>query len=325
MTSRTKLFQEYAILGDDIVIWNKTIAREYLILLDKLGVKVGIAKSILSPKSLGCEFAKKTFIKGVDVSPIPLKEASAAHSSMVSFISFMNRYSMDLLNGIRFLGYGYKVSPVKNTSTMQVFQLARSIPKTFEELLDLFFVESTYLDPSLSVQHERMLDLCNLLGSELFRLATEAKKEYYDTLQVLAGSFSSPVFNTLKEHEELQAVYLQRNNLLRQYLKVYHETWKTCDAMIDRLDPLLFKLHSIPDLGFFGFRSDVAWELSLRKSLGSFFDVLKTHMSLDKHQLLHPKMTFSDPDNYKSGLERKATLLMWNRWHALLKGKIKPR
>jgi hypothetical protein len=41
--------------------------------MDQLGVKLGIAKSVISPDGLGIEFAKRTLYKGEDVSPFPLQ------------------------------------------------------------------------------------------------------------------------------------------------------------------------------------------------------------------------------------------------------------
>jgi len=43
-----KLYTNYAILGDDIVIGNDTVMRQYLLILDSLGVKCGLHKSLLS-------------------------------------------------------------------------------------------------------------------------------------------------------------------------------------------------------------------------------------------------------------------------------------
>jgi hypothetical protein len=67
---KNKLFTFYAILGDDLVLADKKVMEEYLRLLDEMGVKCGLHKSILSPKGIGLEFAKNTFSHGVNVSPV---------------------------------------------------------------------------------------------------------------------------------------------------------------------------------------------------------------------------------------------------------------
>jgi len=67
---RTKLFNQYALLGDDLVLGSHKVKDSYLKILSDIGVKCGLHKSILSPKGVGAEFAKSTFIDGVNVSPV---------------------------------------------------------------------------------------------------------------------------------------------------------------------------------------------------------------------------------------------------------------
>lgn len=50
-------FNDYAILGDDIVICNDDVAREYCDLMRILGVSINMSKSIVSDRF--CEFAKR--------------------------------------------------------------------------------------------------------------------------------------------------------------------------------------------------------------------------------------------------------------------------
>lgn len=133
-----KLFTEYAVLGDDIVIWNHSVAKRYIRTMKALGVELGIAKSIVSPKGIGLEFAKRTILKNGDVSPVPFKESAAAHVSMASFMQFCKKYNLTPLKGIRFLGYGYKVRPSKLTLRMSVFRLVQMLPKNFDDLYKLW-------------------------------------------------------------------------------------------------------------------------------------------------------------------------------------------
>jgi hypothetical protein len=46
--------------------------------LEVLGVKCGLHKSILSHNGSGIEFAKNTFVDGVNVSPISLRELDSS-------------------------------------------------------------------------------------------------------------------------------------------------------------------------------------------------------------------------------------------------------
>lgn len=53
-------FEDYAVLGDDLVIANKVVAMEYLKLLKELGMEVNLSKSLLSDNGRCLEFAKRT-------------------------------------------------------------------------------------------------------------------------------------------------------------------------------------------------------------------------------------------------------------------------
>lgn len=63
-------FQAYALLGDDIVLTNDAVAREYRQLLDSIGVGISESKSHVSPDTY--EFAKRWIHRGTEVSPAPL-------------------------------------------------------------------------------------------------------------------------------------------------------------------------------------------------------------------------------------------------------------
>jgi hypothetical protein len=85
------------------------VALKYLQIIKQLGVECGLHKSVLSPKGIGLEFAKKTFYKGINISPTPLAELSAALSSPTAMIPFMKKYNLSLLTGAKVAGFGYKV------------------------------------------------------------------------------------------------------------------------------------------------------------------------------------------------------------------------
>jgi hypothetical protein len=76
----SKLFTDYAVLGDDLVISGHKVAKSYLRILKDLGVDCNLSKSVLSKDGIGLEFAKTTFIDRVNVSPISLDELSQSLS-----------------------------------------------------------------------------------------------------------------------------------------------------------------------------------------------------------------------------------------------------
>lgn len=102
-------FTEYAILGDDLVIFDARVKRQYLLIVGVLGVQCGIAKSLLSPAGLAIEFAKRTLWKGRDVSPVPLMEFIAANLTLSDAITFARKYTLTFPQLLRVLGYGYRV------------------------------------------------------------------------------------------------------------------------------------------------------------------------------------------------------------------------
>lgn len=74
------VFRDYAVLGDDIVIADEGVSREYRSIMDALQVKISDTKSLVSHTG-AAEFAKRFFVKGlsVDCSPISLKNLLGCH------------------------------------------------------------------------------------------------------------------------------------------------------------------------------------------------------------------------------------------------------
>jgi len=70
--NKVEKFRKYAVLGDDIVIWNGKVADQYKFLMEEFGVSINYAKSKIGTKhNPHCEFAKRLFRKGEEISPIP--------------------------------------------------------------------------------------------------------------------------------------------------------------------------------------------------------------------------------------------------------------
>lgn len=70
----TEWYSDYVVLGDDIVIFNKDVASEYLNLCKILGVEINLKKSIIAPNRKVVEFAKRTSVNGVDCSALSFKD-----------------------------------------------------------------------------------------------------------------------------------------------------------------------------------------------------------------------------------------------------------
>jgi hypothetical protein len=67
-------FTDYAVLGDDSVIANAEVVRYYRLIMDELGVNISVKKSVSpgTPGITGAEFAKRLFVNGVEITPIPV-------------------------------------------------------------------------------------------------------------------------------------------------------------------------------------------------------------------------------------------------------------
>jgi hypothetical protein len=66
----TTFFDDYAILGDDLVIGHPDVASSYLIIAKDLGVEINQNKSLISTIGVA-EFAKRLIYSGTDLSPVP--------------------------------------------------------------------------------------------------------------------------------------------------------------------------------------------------------------------------------------------------------------
>lgn len=109
-------FEDYALLGDDIVLADAKVAQEYLTLLQVIGVEVGLAKSLISSNG-SFEFAKRTFIHGQDASWISLLALGTAKADQGVLETVLQQSHLkpgwDVLPetvrmAARLLGYGYR-------------------------------------------------------------------------------------------------------------------------------------------------------------------------------------------------------------------------
>lgn len=116
------LFTDYAILGDDIVIYHSKVAKRYHYLIqDILGVDCNLAKSLLSPKGKVLEFAKRTQILGYDVSLLSIKELHVALESPLNLGQYMLKHNLSLVQSVKLAGYGYKVVGSIHTKSLDSF------------------------------------------------------------------------------------------------------------------------------------------------------------------------------------------------------------
>jgi hypothetical protein len=67
-------YDQYIILGDDLVLFDKDIATRYQSFCEQIGVGINLSKSIIAESKPVLEFAKRTSLFGEDVSALSFKE-----------------------------------------------------------------------------------------------------------------------------------------------------------------------------------------------------------------------------------------------------------
>lgn len=184
--SKSRLFKNYAILGDDIVIYDRRVAKWYYIILTSIGVECSLAKSIFSPKGKGLEFAKKTFFLGRDVSPTPFKEFYSALQSPIALLSYATKYSLSITNALKVAGFGYKVlgglnRPLRSLNfKVQMVLISSSLtaPSGLKKLIESKFPNlSEYV--RLRVDHQFMEDLFTNLRLRYYSLISKIERVEY--------------------------------------------------------------------------------------------------------------------------------------------------
>jgi hypothetical protein len=104
-------FLSYAVLGDDVVLGDRFVAAEYLRIMGALGVEIGLSKSLVSCTT-SLEFAKRTFIRGQDCSPISLAEVMVARCNLGSLGELVAKnmsFGVIRFSSVaKFLGFGYR-------------------------------------------------------------------------------------------------------------------------------------------------------------------------------------------------------------------------
>lgn len=101
-------FQDYAVLGDDVVIANHDVAKEYQYLMGAIDVPIGEHKSVYSIRGLALEFAKRFFLNGKDASMAPIAEYWAAKGNLPASAQLSKKYQLTLAQYLTVMGYGYR-------------------------------------------------------------------------------------------------------------------------------------------------------------------------------------------------------------------------
>jgi len=319
-----ELFDQYAILGDDFVIWNKTVAQKYLKIMKRLGLEINLAKSIVSPHGKALEFAKRTFVNGLDVSPIPFKEQSSAHRNVSLAINFQSRHNLSDLGLLRFLGYGYKVDPTKNNSVVTTLKLAMSIPTSSESLLALFSLQRPFFDSEgmiypLNVVRKTLL---TLLGDELKRLS-KSSKLLYELSAFEAGCYVSSIGPWKTPEAIVTAEVVAR--YIPKYIKSLQHIVASARLHLEILTPYFAHYDSFMwDTPEALLSEKMRMKPMPRELIAAINFMFRGQEELSRIQtdlLMDPKPSFSVNPEF---LENVRVLRLWNKWSSQL-SKVKAR
>nr|QVU28731.1 RNA-dependent RNA polymerase [Paris mitovirus 1] len=102
-------FQNYAVLGDDIVLADSSVAAQYQSILADLGVEISYQKSLVS-SSGAFEFAKRFVVKEgrVDCSPVSIRSLFMSRT-ILGLVAIRDKYDVSFKTLCRLGGAGYKV------------------------------------------------------------------------------------------------------------------------------------------------------------------------------------------------------------------------
>jgi hypothetical protein len=101
-----KTFRDYAVLGDDVVIWSASVAKRYKSVMESLSVQINMTKTITSSTGhTRVEFAKRLFYQGVEISGLSwnlIKQASISIAGIVDLYLLAQSRSWSPTNGSSF-------------------------------------------------------------------------------------------------------------------------------------------------------------------------------------------------------------------------------
>lgn len=83
-------YPHYALLGDDVVIAGDKVVKKYKAICRWFGMDIGLAKSMGSSKAT-CEFAKRVYLDGTDISGFPWKLWSVSRQSLAAAVAVIQR------------------------------------------------------------------------------------------------------------------------------------------------------------------------------------------------------------------------------------------
>jgi len=133
----------YEVLGDDIAIFQKDLAEQYLKVMDGLGVAINVKKSVIDVKGKTLELAKRTIHHGIDVSAISFKDilSSAPFVQRCAIVERVTRRATVKTHlAISILSQFYGENPSLRSSYMLLSLFLKGYNDKKVSLTDVFFL-----------------------------------------------------------------------------------------------------------------------------------------------------------------------------------------
>nr|UIW13819.1 MAG: RNA-dependent RNA polymerase [Rhizoctonia solani mitovirus 47] len=315
-----KLFTNYAVLGDDVVIGDYRVMTQYLQIMDSLGVECGLHKSLMSPSGTAMEFAKKTIFKGVDVSPVAFKEFFAATRNIGALREMSVKFQIPFHRVLDALGVGWKVrswlnKPIgKLGARIRLLVLAFNLPQTEEEVTKFFTLGKSptpqynadvklIINDFVSKEIERLIGkVMNFSNDVVKHDSSSAAKEW--ARSVLAEAHNMTVESFLAWGKGNSHLLYLRKQLSFAYEGMLGLFWvEEQNSLVSQSQTLLKQL----------------WDVRKDTFENLYIDwlVLSREISSLSHHTF--SLVRSNPAEIK-GVLTPSQVRMWKRWSSVLQG-----
>lgn len=193
-----------------MVIADRKVAAQYLVIMQKLGVKIGLAKSLVSDSGV-MEFAKKFYSLSHVMTPVPIRELLVAEVSFPVYLNLIRKYQIRLADLLSLSGYRHRVLGSlhnrfallpKKVRTLLISYTGPGGPgfvdlKTWMSSVSLVSKSPRVLDHQLGLKY--LIETCSLLMSTArlavkqggFSLSVLEKKHMADIIK------AEPFFGTV--------------------------------------------------------------------------------------------------------------------------------
>lgn len=269
------------------------MALQYLEIMTRLGVTVGLAKSVISINGDSLEFAKKTLYKGKDVSPIPIKEYAAALSQSSALVEFVKKYSIPYSGQRALLGLGYRSS--LSSLRWQMWQVLLTFPVDWKEVMEIYRRLSPYSkaqalkwkNPNYKSPSATVIDTYSNMARRLhMRVVQEINT--IDNYRATLGNVEGPLYYSL---------------FSTVYGKKLSQLWKENVLFKRELEEILPKL----EVNKNGIIKNL--DVNLPALLERVFDIAKKMSDSQLSSLIDPRPSSSPVEKDRQRMQR-----LWNTW-----------